>query len=148
MYHEKQKGSYCRCHALNNLIGRELVSLKEFDSYCDAFDKKNDFEIGSSKKKHFFYNNGETDNIFGFILHTKKLKIAMIHYDYYQPKKIKHCKKRTIGYIVYNAGHTYCIRVIDGAYWMIDSMKGKPHRLNDLPREKGIGVIQVQWVSS
>jgi len=146
MYHEKQKGNYCRCHALNNLLGRQLVSLSEFDSLCDAFDKKNKFEIGSSRKKHIFYNNGLRDNIFGFILEEKDIQVDMVHYDYYRPKKIKHCNNRTMGYIVYNTGHTYCVRVIEGEYWLIDSMKSKPQKLNGLGvlERKGVGVIEIK----
>ena len=32
MFHQKQKGSYCRCHAINNLMGRELISYDEFST--------------------------------------------------------------------------------------------------------------------
>ena len=137
MYHERQKGSYCRCHALNNLLGRQLVSLSEFDSYCDAFDKKNKFEIGSSRKKRIFYNNGLRDNIFGFILEGKGIQVDMDHYDYYRPKKIKHCNNRTVGYIVYNTVHTYCVRVL----------KGQPVKLKDLRgfERKGVGIIAISF---
>ena len=148
MYHEKQKGSYCRCHALNNLLGRQVVSLSEFDSYCDAFDKKNKFEIGSSRKKHIFYNNGLRDNIFGYVLEEKGISVDMEHYDYYRPKKIKHCDKNTMGYIIYNMQHTWCVRVKDGEYWLIDSMRSKPQKLNDLRsvERKGVGVIRLQKI--
>ena len=63
-------------------------------------------------------------------------------------KKIKHCNKNTIGYIVYNMQHTYCVRVKDGEYWLIDSMKGKPQKLNDLRsmERKGVGVIRLQKI--
>lgn len=150
MYHEKQKGSYCRCHAINNLMGKQLVSLTEFDVYCDAFDKKSNFSPGSSKNKHFFYNNGETDNIFGYILQEKKVKITMEHYDFFGGQKIKHCNKGTMGYIVYNSRHTYCVRVMKGEFWLIDSMKSKPQKLNDLRciERRGIGVIRIQDASS
>ena len=147
MYHEMQKGSYCRCHALNNLLGRQLVSLPEFDSYCDAFDKKNKFEIGSSRKKDIFYNNGLRENIFGFILEEKDVQVNMEHYDYYLPKKIKHCNNRTVGYIVYNTEHTYCVRVLKGQYWLIDSLKGQPAKLKDLRglERKGVGIIPISF---
>ena len=35
IYHEKQVGSYCRLHAINNLIGKKLVSTSEFNNLCD-----------------------------------------------------------------------------------------------------------------
>ena len=146
MYHEKQKGNYCRCHALNNLLGKQIVTLRDFDVYCDAFDKKNHFDVGSSRKKYIFYNNGLTDNIFGYIMEDKGMRVEMNHYDYYRSKKIKHCEKGTLGYIVYNTQHTYCVRIVENEYWLIDSMRGKPCKLNNLQslERKGIGVICIR----
>ncbi len=145
MFIQRQKGGYCRCHAINNMIGRELISLSVFDKYCDAFDKKNNFSHGSSKNGHMFYNNGLTDNIFGYILEREGMKIKMEHFDYYQSKKIKNCGKRTIGYIIYNMRHTWCVRVVNGEYFLIDSMRSGASKLNNLTslERKGIGVIKV-----
>jgi hypothetical protein len=145
MFHQRQKGSYCRCHAINNLIGRELITLGEFDKYCNEFDKLNGFVLGSSKKGHLFYNNGGTNNIFGYILEKKGIKIKMDHYDFYRNKKIKNCEKSTIGYIIYNRGHTYCVRINGREKWLIDSMKQRPFKLDTLTslERKGIGVICV-----
>jgi hypothetical protein len=149
MYIEKQQGNYCRCHALNNLVGKPLISLKEFDIYCDEFDKKNHYDIGSSRNKYFFYNNGLTDNIFGYILQKKGFNIEMEHYDFYRPRKIRNCEKGTIGYIIYNTQHTWCVRVVDSEYWVIDSMKREVQKLNDLGslERKGVGVILVKMNS-
>ena len=51
-----------------------------------------------------------------------------------------------MGYIVYNTGHTYCVRVLEGEYWLIDSMKSKPQKLNGLGvlERKGVGVIEIK----
>lgn len=148
MFHQRQKGSYCRCHALNNMIGREFISLSEFNKYCDEFDRRNYFSPGSSRNGHMFYNNGLTDNIFGYILEKKGIKIKMDHYDFYRPKKIKHCEKGTIGYIVYNMGHTWCVRVVNGEYYLIDSMRGGQRKINNLAglERKGVGVIKVDRI--
>ena len=145
MYHQKQKGSYCRCHAINNLIGKELIAFGEFDKLCDEYDKKNGFLPGSSKRGHLFYNNGGVDNIFGFILGKKGIHVKMEHYDFYLSKKIKHQNNSTIGYIIYNRGHTYCIRNLNGERWLIDSMRAKPLKIGSMGvvEKKGIGVICV-----
>lgn len=145
MFHQRQKGGYCRCHAINNLVGQELVSLSEFNKYCDEYDKINNFCAGSSKRGHLFYNNGNTDNIFGYILEKKGFLIKMDHFDFYRKKKIENCDKRTIGYIVYNRGHTWCIRIENGERWIIDSMKGAPQKMTSLAaiERAGLGVIRV-----
>ena len=111
IYHEKQKGNYCRCHAINNMVGKQLITIVEFNKYCDAFDALNKFDKGSSKQKHYFYNNGGANNIFGYILQQKGYKPQMTHYDISKSKKVIQ-SRRLIGYIVYNRGHTYCIRKI------------------------------------
>lgn len=77
IYHEKQIGNYCRCHAINNLVGKQICSTQEFNRLCDEFDKKNGFTTPSSKLKYLFYNNGGTENIFGYILQKKGYTIKM-----------------------------------------------------------------------
>jgi hypothetical protein len=153
VYHERQKGNYCRCHALNNLFGFQLVSLQEFDNYCDEFDKLNNFERGSSRGRHMFYNNGSTDNLFGYILDKKGYKVKMEHYDYYTTlsreivNTIDKNKNNSefYGLIVYNRNHTYCIRNYNNEYLLIDSMKAYPQKQQDLHHisQKGIGSIAV-----
>ena len=145
MFHQKQKGSYCRCHAINNIIGREIITIGEFDRLCDEYDKKNGFLTGSSKRGHLFYNNGGVDNIFGYIMSKKGIQVKMDHYDFYSSKKIKHQNNRTIGYIIYNRGHTYCIRILNGERWLIDSMRAKPQKIGSMGvvEKRGIGVICV-----
>lgn len=149
MFHEKQMGNYCRYHTINNLFGKVLLTLKEFDKYCNEYDKKNDFVIGSSRNDHLFYNNGGNDNIFGYVIKKKGLSVKMVHYDYYKHKKINSDESRNIGYIIYNRGHTYCVRIINGEKWIIDSMRKNPLKLNTITslEKKGIGVICVSFDS-
>ena len=109
IYHERQVGNYCRCHALNNVMGMKVVTVQEFNKYCDEYDKQNGFELGCSKKNCFFYNNGNEDNIFGYILSKKGYNITMKHHDINKGSNISSGSK-TIGYIVYNQRHTYCMK--------------------------------------
>lgn len=145
MFHQKQKGNYCRCHAINNLFGKELLTLKEFDNYCNEYDKKNNFSIGSSRNGHLFYNNGGNDNIFGYVMKKKGISVKMVHYDYYKNKKINGGESGNIGYIIYNRGHTYCVRIVNGEKWIIDSMCGSPQKIDSISRfnRAGFGVISV-----
>lgn len=145
IYHERQVGSYCRCHALNNLMGMGLVTREEFDKYCDEFDKLNGFEVGCSKKNCVFYNNGNTDNIFGYVLSKKGYNVTMKHYDFYSHKRMPQPSNKTIGYIVYNQQHTYCVRYIGTELFLIDSMKPTPRKIVGLGSisRRGTGVIEV-----
>lgn len=147
IYHERQKGNYCRCHAINNLVGKQICSLNTFNKLCDEFDKKNDFEVPSSKLKYIFYNNGGTDNIFGYILKKNNYKIKMTHYDYYKSKVIQlKNDKKMLGFIVYNRCHTFCIRKIKDEYYLIDSMKSRIQKINPQSycKRRNLGVICVE----
>lgn len=144
MFHQKQKGNYCRCHAINNLFGHELVALGEFDNYCNEFDKKNGFARDSSRNAHLFYNNGGVNNIFGYIIKKKGIKIKMEHFDFYRTKKVK-VNNNVIGYIIYNRSHTYCVKINNGEKWIIDSMKAHPKKIDSMKlfERRGIGIICV-----
>ena len=69
----------------------------------------------------------------------------MTHYDYYKAKQIT-LHPKSIGVIIYNRGHTYCARLIDGKLHLIDSMRGRiqPISIASLQR-RGLGVIDVYY---
>ena len=144
LYHEKQYRNYCRCHALHNLIGKKILSsFSEFDTLCDSFDRENKYDVGVSRRNYFFINNGNTDNIFGYILGKKGYHVRMNHYDYYKRKKIVPDPK-SLGFIVYTHSHTYCVRNINGVLYQIDSMRRAIMPINTKLLERpGLGVIDV-----
>jgi hypothetical protein len=163
LYHERQVGSYCRLHAINNLMGRQICTTGEFDSICNEFDKLNRVENNISKSGQLFYNNGGVENIFGFVILKKGDVVAdellMFHKDFYRNEFPKTDDTMSIsgeqyvlaGFIVYNAGHTWCVRRSeegDGkppAWILIDSMQAKQSSV--VPKAtltpRGIGAISV-----
>lgn len=147
MYHEKQISNYCRCHAINNLFGKQLISLKEFDQYCDDFDRKNHFSVGCSKSHHMFNNYGGTNNIFGYVLERKNIKCTMKHYDFYSNQKNIQKHDNLIGYIVYNTRHTWCIKFVKNIFYCIDSMKRNIIQLQNIEtcNRKQLGVIEIYY---
>ena len=143
IYHEKQFRNYCRCHAINNLYGRQIVTVGEFDKYCDAFDISHKISKGVSRRNYYFINNGGIDNIFGYILGAKGEKIGMHHYDYFKKKDI-HLHPKSIGMIVYSQSHTFCVRMIDGVLYKIDSLSRSIQKVSVKMFERvGLGVIDV-----
>ena len=144
IFHERQIGNYCRCHAINNLFGKSICPLQLFIKYCDEYDKLNNMN-SLSRTKYIYYNNGNTDNIFGYIIEKAGFKIEMIHYDFYKPVKIT-ILPQTIGMIVYNKSHTYCIRKYTNKFYLIDSMRTQ---IIELPnpvqycKKNNLGVIVV-----
>ena len=149
MYHEKQQGNYCMKHAINNLIGKELCSNKEFDIYCDELDKLNNFEKGVSKSK-LFYNNGGINNIFGYVMTKKNINVEFAYYSYEKTNSGMFSNLKTeclLGFIVYNKQHTYCVRYLDNKYYLIDSMAPRivdiTDRVDQYLCRKNLGLIAV-----
>lgn len=152
LYHERQHKNYCRCHALNNLFGRRLITIQEFDALCDEFDKLNSFVKGSSRNNFLFYNNGDTKNIFGFICKKKKQHIGMKHYDFYKNKHVESPTEHTIGYIVFTHQHTYCVHIERSTKikYVIDSMRPTTTVLHNMSllHRKQLGVIEVYEIQN
>ena len=125
LFHQSQQGSYCRLHAINNIIGREVCNIPDFNKLCDEFDKKNKFEINCSKNSHEFYNNGDSDNIFGYVMKNKGIDVRMIGYDRHRKTDINiEDFEDLLGAIVLQPGHTFCIRYYDNKWYVIDSLNG------------------------
>ena len=125
IFHQRQQAAYCRLHSINNLIGRAVCTTAEFDKYCDEFDKKNKFEVKCSKNNQEFYNNGNDDNIFGYVLKKKGINTRMIGYEKNRKTKIDITDfEDLLGAFVLNPGHVYCVRYIDGKFYVIDSLNG------------------------
>ena len=38
LFVQAQSSDLCRMHAINNALGRAVISEKKFNSYCDKFD--------------------------------------------------------------------------------------------------------------
>ena len=127
-------------------MGKRLCTPSQFDKLCDNFDTQNGFSKGTSKKQ-LFYNNGNMDNIFGYVLNTYKYKYEMKHYDFNKIKNIMQ-DSQTIGYILYTKTHALCIKKCKDKFYLIDSMKSQPKLINPIQycKQKNLGVIHVKSI--
>ena len=114
MFHEKQQGSYCRMHAINNLIGYALYDASSFDALCDLFDAKHNFER-CTRDLHIVFNNGGTDNIFGFAFESKRIHVDMC-------TERKGPWDRLLGCIAFSNTHAWAVRCDSHQCHVIDSM--------------------------
>jgi hypothetical protein len=118
-------GYYCRYHAINNLMGYDVCSTKEFDALCDEWDTINSFPKHHSKRTFAFYNNGGTDgadNLFGFVLKKYNIHIKITGYDFHNKKPI--IPNNALGAILFNTRHTWAIRKHDDdKWWVHDSLR-------------------------
>ena len=123
LFHQRQQGSYCRYHSINNIIGRQICTIAEFDQYCDELDTKNKFEVKCSKNSQEFYNNGDADNIFGYTMKKKGIDIKMESFDRHRKKPINITDTiDLLGAFVLSPGHVWCVRYVDEKWFVIDSM--------------------------
>ena len=140
MFHQKQYKNYCRCHAINNLIGSNILSFTQFDKYCDEFDILNNMPL-ISKDGHYFYNNGGNNNIFGYIFNKLNYKIKLTTYflvtnktDVTRIELINTMLKNVNiikGFLIFNNNHTWCIRKVNDKFYLIDSLKWMVTILNN-----------------
>ena len=125
LFHQRQQGSYCRYHSVNNLLGRQICTTSEFDKYCDELDTKNKFEIKCSKNSQEFYNNGGDNNIFGYTMKKKGINTRMEGFDRHRKTPINITDTEDlVGAFVLSPGHVWCVRYVDGHWYVIDSMNG------------------------
>jgi len=67
----------------------------------------------------------------------------MHHYDYFKKKDIR-LHPKSIGMLVYSHSHTFCVRMIDGMLYKIDSLSRSIHKVSVKMFERvGLGVIDV-----
>lgn len=127
-FHQKQQSSYCRLHAVNNLIGREICSIPDFNKYCDELDKKYNFKNNCSKNYQEFYNNGGikgNENIFGYVLEKKGINVRIIGFDRHRKEPINITDTEDLlGAFCLSPGHVWCVRYYDDKWYVIDSLNG------------------------
>jgi len=128
LFHQRQQGSYCRYHSINNLLGRQICTTIEFDKYCDELDSKNNFTVKCSKNSQEFYNNGNDDNIFGYTMKKKGINVRMTGYDFHRKLDIKLDDidlEDLLGAFAMVNGHVYCVRYYNDIWHVIDSLNGR-----------------------
>ena len=145
IFHQRQQGSYCRWHSINNLMGRQICTTAEFNTYCDELDTKNKFEVKCSKNSQEFYNNGGDDNIFGYTMRKKGITTRMEGYDRHRKSPINITDTEDLlGAFVLSPGHVWCIRYIDNKWRVIDSLNGsEPEVQMNYFQNKGLAFIFV-----
>lgn len=63
-FQKQTDGNNCRMHAINNALGRSVLSRHAFTSYCDSFDQLHQCR-GS---RQFFFITGDGVNLLSYIL--------------------------------------------------------------------------------
>ena len=129
MFHQKQYKNYCRCHAINNFLGKQIISYEEFDNMCDKFDINSNMPL-ISKKEFYFYHNDNNDNIFSFIFKHLGYNFKLTTFINYKNNSIKY-DENIKGFIVFNNHHTWCIRKKENNYYIIDSLSWMIKKLNE-----------------
>lgn len=105
-YCQKSKDGLCRINALNNALGYDFITAKQFYKVCDEYDEKYNLSHNFSRQ-YFSVANSNFDNIFSYILHkTNKYITKYIQMDTLTPNELKNCNS----VIVFNNNHTWALR--------------------------------------
>eukprot|EP01084_Bolivina_argentea_P117404 208522_1 len=121
---------------------QNFLSTKQYNKYCDKFDRINGFDIGISQK-YFIIGKKQTDNIFSYILEQFKIKSGYITFDEKDGSigtlldiiKAKNVTKL----IAFNFEHAWCYINIKDVWYEFDSMKkrSKPKPIKAFPYNCG-----------
>lgn len=138
LYFQKQNADddCCRVCAINNAIGKNVLSLKRFNSLCDEFDKK----YKCSGSKTFFIVTLENNSLC-YVLN--KLGIRSV---FYAPGTLKHVNgilEKSEAFLVFSSEHIWACRKYNNVWYTLDSIRKKivPLRKNDINSTMGFIVL-------
>ena len=131
MYLERQRGSLCRMHTVNNLCGKLVVDETKFNAIRDKFGeifKCKDIVIQNLTTFNFYMENVTLyalRTLFGFPSYT-------LH------PRTRDAELRSLGLawkdvetplaVTWDNGHIWANRRIKGEWWNFDSRSGKPSK--------------------
>ncbi|UJR11177.1 hypothetical protein I4U23_015358 [Adineta vaga] len=119
-FERQETSSTCRLHAINNALGRSVISKKKFFAYCDEFDMKNHCK-GS---RQFFFIHAD-DNIISFILNKLHL-----HSSYYPPDNPPPISENScddiVAIIIFDNEHIWSNKKYGNIWYDLDSLSEKP----------------------
>lgn len=146
-YWERQeRQDSCRMHAVNACLGRRAFVWQTFLEMCDQFDALAGLQ--NTARAHYCAGNGIT--LFAHALKTAgvnwtTLPLAMYRAgstdDKKTPARLEMAKTTASGAFVYNAGHVWYVKRVDGNKWMkLDSLSGVTGTTLDAIWHDGLGV--------
>ncbi len=124
-------------HALNAYFGKEQVKKEDFDRYIETFDKvlaqDSNYKGMSFRDWDFLYRGS---NILTFIL----LYDYNVYLRFYPVSKcIEESQLNRDFTFVFDSGHIWGIKYVDGSWFKVDSISGVS-RMSSLPNSVGLMV--------
>lgn len=147
IYWERQSGGLCRKHVINAYFGYEKINIDNFYSLCDEFDsyiKSKGYPYSQIEKFDCIYSSQETviSYIIGKFDNKYCLHIPLGEYNKYMDSR-KSNLYTLIGdddfVFVYNHDHIYGYKLVDGVWYLIDSLRGVYR--SSLPNDYKLGYI-------
>jgi hypothetical protein len=128
VYWERQQGDLCRMHALNAFFGKPEITPDQFYKFCDEFDAYMYGRCGLvvSSRSYSMLNRY---NIISWIL--RKYGVWLQYVPEVYGKNIELPTHTHGNFIfVYNFGHIWGIKLINGVAWSIDSLGSGPVQID------------------
>ncbi len=141
-YWERQQGDLCRMHALNAFFGKPEITPDTFYKQCDEFDKYTYERYGLSITSRSYNTLTGRYNILSWIL--RKYNVWLQYLPNAFGKKIELPPHTHSNFMfVYNSGHIWGIKVINGVVWAIDSLGSGPVRIDmkQIGQMQNIGIM-------
>jgi exonuclease III/ribonuclease HI len=138
MYHEKQDRSYCLVHAINNAIGKQILTGKDLCTFLTSMQR-----IRPDITEHFHSRDGDfTDTAINIWLWTHLTSPHMISRRQMERRKetnrtwsleaIEHVLDNMWdSALIQHNDHWTAIKKYQGSWYLLDSLKEAPVRLDE-----------------
>ena len=143
IFYETQSGGLCRMHSLNAFFGHSKITAGDFQKWIAVYDTylKKRFNISTSSAT-FDLTNSDQTNLVSFILKRHKVHARYYALNTVHGKTLDPEVEKAAFVFVYNAGHIWGIRKLNGKHHKVDSMGGvQPFNIQGLRSMRDIGIL-------
>ena len=154
-YFERQSGSNCRIHAINNLAGEQALSIADFDAYNTSYTQQQEVLNRNPNEINFASTcSWDRSSLLSYILWNRfKLQCFTIG-QYELPRFKKAGVVRTLldvmdhdldRFFVSNTSHVWCVKRCGDDWYCFDSMKRGPQKTTLAKWEHASYTLTFPW---
>jgi ataxin-3 len=161
IYHERQQAALCGQHALNNLVQSQAFSVDQLADIAQDLDARelafmretdpNDKKSSGGRSKEYLARlaegSGNVDEAGNFSIQVLRAALAQSPYNLTLPnlaqEGLRSIDPTTLeGFICNRQNHWFAIRLINGAYWNLNSTADRPVRISHFRLAAEIQALQ------
>jgi hypothetical protein len=130
-------------HSLNAFFGHIKITTSDFQKWITVYDTylKERFNVSTSSAT-FDLTNSDQTNLVSFILKRHRVHVRYYALNMVHGKRLDPDVEKAEFVFVYNAGHIWGIRKLNGKHYKVDSMGGvQPFNIQGLISMRDVGIL-------